>query len=168
MSKKLRRDIDTYQEALLRPSPAPPAENYSLTHSELLFVIRAAEQWSRDAALTFSKVVPLNLSISTCLHAWYGVCHIHQSQIPGEGKPASKKGMGGEAQAILPKDPGIKGGRVVFAWNPECFTEDANLKHAASLLTTVYINRAIFSRSFPLLIIAQNTPSKIHTRNNPL
>lgn len=168
MSKKLRRDIDTYQEALLRPSPAPPAENYSLTHSELLFVIRAAEQWSRDAALTFSKVVPLNLSISTCLHAWYGVCHIHQSRIPGEGKPASKKGMGGEAQAILPKDPGIKGGRVLFAWNSECFTEDANLKHAASLLTTVYINRAIFSRSFPLLIIAQNTPSKIHTRNNPL
>lgn len=72
-------------------------------------MIRAVEQWCRDAALTFSKVVPLNLSISTCLHAGYGVCHIHQSQIPGEGKPASKRGMGGEAQTILPKDLGIKG-----------------------------------------------------------
>lgn len=146
VSKKLRRDTDTYRrEALLHPSPAPLTENYSLTHSELLFVNRAAEQWCRDAALTFSKVVPLNLSISTCLHAGYRVCYIHHSQIPGEGKPASKRGMGGEAQAILLEDLGIKGGRVLFAWNPECFTEDANLKHAASLLTAVYINRAVFS-----------------------
>uniref|UniRef100_A0A8B9ZCV4 Uncharacterized protein n=1 Tax=Buteo japonicus TaxID=224669 RepID=A0A8B9ZCV4_9AVES len=61
-----------------------------------------------------------------------------------------------------------KGGRVLFAWNPECFTENANLKHAASLLTAVYINRTVFSCSLPLLIIAQNTPSKIHTHNNPL
>jgi len=76
--------------------------------------------------------------------------------------------MAGEAQAVLPKDLGIQGGRVLLAWNSEHFTEDANLKHAASLLTAVYINRAVFSCSLPLLIIAQNTPSKIHTHNNPL
>uniref|UniRef100_A0A663LWM5 Uncharacterized protein n=1 Tax=Athene cunicularia TaxID=194338 RepID=A0A663LWM5_ATHCN len=95
----------TERGALLHPSPVPLPENSSLTRSELPFVIRAAEQRRRDTALTFSKVVPLNLRISTWLHAGYGVCHIHQSQISGEGK----RDMGGEAQAILPKDLGIKG-----------------------------------------------------------
>lgn len=84
-------DTDTYREALPPASPALPPENHSLTHSELLFVMRAAEQWCRDTALTFSKVVPLNLSILTCLHAGYRACHIHQSLIPGEGMPASKR-----------------------------------------------------------------------------
>lgn len=68
--------------------PLPPA--CKLQHSQLLFVIRAAEQRYRAAALTFSKVIPLNFSISTCLHAGYGACHVTRARFQGRA--------GGEAQ----------------------------------------------------------------------
>lgn len=133
----------------------PQTANYSLVRSELLFVMGAAEQWCTEAALTFSKVVPLNFSISTCLRAGYGACHVHQSQIPAERlRQCSQRASGFREQGAC--------------LEPGALHRGCGAQHAAPLLTAAYINRAAFSCSLPLLILAQNTPSKIHTHNNPL
>lgn len=141
----------THTETLLCPSPAPTCK---LQHSELLFVIRAAEQRCRAAALTFSKVVPLNFSISTCLHAGYGACHVTRARFQGRAA--------GEAQQPSRRVSGW-GGRQLFAGNQSA-SEEVNLNHTAPPLTAENINRAVFSCSLPLLIIAQIPRVKyIHT-----
>lgn len=116
----------------------------------------AAEQCCRAAALTF-PFEPSRVS-----SAGYGVCHMPQGQMPAERD-------GGEAQAMRPRDPGSRWeGKGVVRLESSVLPRGCAWEAAASLLTAVYVNRAAFPYSLPLLIVAQTTPSKTHKHNNPL
>lgn len=85
-----------------------------------------------------------------------------QSQIPAERD-------GGEAQARHLKDLGSRGeGKGVVCLESSALPRGCAWEAAASLLTAVYVNRAVFPYSLSLLIVAQTTPSKTHKHNNPL
>lgn len=145
----------THTETLLCPSPAPTCK---LQHSELLFVIRAAEQRCRAAALTFSKVVPLNFSISTCLHAGYGACHVTRARFQGRA--------GGEAQQPSRRVSGW-GGRAVVCWKSECFRGGESKPYSSTADSREYKQSSIFLLP-PPSYYSTNTPSKIHTHSHPL